>query len=170
MEHAKTKSLIFFIICVGAFVFMQKLSQAATYYIDQNNAGAYRKVPVFVTGADFEFPQPEDLPQLMQEFVQDMLHKKEKLHPVHFAALLHVRLVTIHPFIDGNGRTARLLMNLVLLQAGYPVTIIPPLMRSTYIAAIQQDNKGNVTPFLNFISEMVYESSQEYLRLIKSCV
>ncbi|HEX4069344.1 MAG TPA: hypothetical protein VHX42_04555 [Candidatus Babeliales bacterium] len=61
-------------------------------------------------------------------------------------------------------------MNLALLQNGYPVTIIPPIMRSAYISAIQKANKGNMQPFLHFISEMVYESSKEYLRLIKSAV
>ena len=61
-------------------------------------------------------------------------------------------------------------MNLALLQSGYVITIIPPIMRSAYISAIQKGNKGDVTPFLHFISEMVYESSKEYLRLIKSAI
>jgi Fic family protein len=138
------------------------------YRIDQENAGHYRKVPVFVTGTDFEFPKPSEVPELMQEFLQTLPQLKKQYHPVHFAALVHAQLVTIHPFVDGNGRTARLLMNLALLQSGYAITIIPPIMRSAYISAIRNANKGNVTPFLHFISEMVYESSKEYLRLIKS--
>jgi Fic family protein len=84
--------------------------------------------------------------------------------------MAHMHFVNIHPFIDGNGRTARLLMNLALLQNGYPITIIPPIMRSAYISALQKTNKGNMQPFLHFISEMVYESSKEYLRLIKSAM
>jgi len=140
------------------------------YRIDQENAGCYRTVPVFVTGTDFEFPKPPQVPLLMQEFLQEILSLKKQYHPVHYAALLHIKLVTIHPFVDGNGRTARLLMNLALLQSGYAVTIIPPIMRPAYISAIQKGNKGNITPFLDFISEMVYESSKEYLRLIKSVV
>ena len=140
------------------------------YRIDQKNAGNYRKVPVFITGTDFEFPKPAEVPLLMQEFLQEIPQLKKQYHPVHFAALVHIKLVTIHPFVDGNGRTARLLMNLALLHSGYAVTIIPPIMRSAYISAIQKSNKGDVTPFLHFISEMVYESSKEYLRLIKSAV
>jgi Fic family protein len=140
------------------------------YRIDQANAGHYRYVPVFVSGTDFEFPKPIGVPLLMKEFIQEIPKIQKELHPVFVAALLHVKLVTIHPFIDGNGRTASLLMNLILLQNGYPVTIVPPLMRSAYISAIRQANKGNVTPFLDFISEMVYESSQEYVRLIKSAL
>ncbi len=139
------------------------------YRIDQQKAGKYRDVPVIVTGTDFEFPKPQDLSFLMREFCENILNIRQKYHSVHFAALLHVTLVTIHPFVDGNGRTARLLMNLALLQDGYPITIIPPIMRNSYISAIRQANKGTTTPFLDFISEMVYESSKDYLRLIKSC-
>lgn len=159
------------------------------YRIDESNAGNYRKVPIFVSGTDFEFPKASELSTLMSDFFQNIPQFKKQYHPVHFAALLHIHLVTIHPFIDGppslklwrtapaeavakagNGRTARLLMNLALLQSGYVITIIPPIMRSAYISAIQKANKNNVTPFLHFISEMVYESSKEYLRLIKSAV
>jgi Fic family protein len=159
------------------------------YRIDQQDAGNYRNVPIFVTGTDFEFPKPSELASLMHDFVQKLPQLKKEYHPIHFAAIAHIRLVTIHPFIDGppslelwriapaealaeagNGRTARLLMNLALLQSGYPITIIPPIMRSAYISAIQKGNKNNVTPFLHFISEIVYESSKEYLRLIKSAV
>jgi Fic family protein len=138
------------------------------FRIDEHNAGTYRTVPVFISGTDFEFPKPSHVPTLMSKFMQEIVSLKQNYHPVHMAALIHAQFVTIHPFIDGNGRTARLLMNLVLIQNGYPITIIPPMMRSAYIHALQQTNKQNHTPFLHFISEMVYESSKEYLRLIKS--
>jgi Fic family protein len=55
---------------------------------------------------------------------------KESFHLVHYAAKLHKRIATTHPFSDGNGRTARLVMNLALLQAGYPITIVPPILRN----------------------------------------
>lgn len=147
---------------------IRKLHYLFYYRIDEKNAGQYRKVPVFISGTDFEFPKSTELSLLMHNFLKEIPELKKKYHPVLLAALIHLKFVMIHPFIDGNGRTARLLMNLVLLQNGYPITIIPPIMRSSYISAIQQANKNNITPFLNFISEMVYESSKEYLRLIKS--
>jgi len=147
---------------------VRELHRLFYYLIDEKNAGTYRTVLIFVTGTDFEFAKPSEVPILMKKFMEDIPSYKEKYHPVHYAALVHAQLVTIHPFIDGNGRTARLLMNLALLQSGYVITIIPPIMRSTYINTIRQANKGNVTPFLEFISEMVYESSKEYLRLIRS--
>jgi Fic family protein len=104
----------------------------------------------------------------MDELITAITNSED--HIATIAAQAHLLLAAIHPFVDGNGRTARLLMNLALLQSGYAVTIIPPIMRPAYISAIQKGNKGNVTPFLNFISEMIYESSKEYLRLIKSAV
>jgi Fic family protein len=149
---------------------IRQLHHLFYYRIDEKNAGTYRKVPIFVSGTDFEFLKASEVPSLMHDFLQEIPQLKQQYHPVFFAALVHIRLVTIHPFVDGNGRTARLLMNLALLQSGYVITIIPPIMRSAYISAIQQANKNNVTPFLNFISEMVYESSKEYLRLIKSAI
>ena len=82
--------------------------------------------------------------------------------------MLHLTLVTIHPFIDGNGRTARLLMNLALLQEGYPITIIPPIIRGDYISALRDSNKGNNKPFIDFISCCVWESQKDYLRLLES--
>lgn len=138
------------------------------YHINQENAGRYRKTSVTVTGTDFEFPKPAQVPTLMKAFVDELPDLKQSCHPVHYAALLHLKLVTIHPFVDGNGRAARLLMNLALLQQGYVITIIPPIMRNAYISAVQQGNKGETGPFLIFISEMVYESCKEYLRLIKT--
>ena len=76
--------------------------------------------------------------------------------------------MTIHPFIDGNGRTARLLMNLALIQPGYVITIIPPVIRHNYINAISKSQTaGDDVLFVNFISSMVYESHKDYLRLLK---
>jgi Fic family protein len=149
---------------------IRELHHLFYYRIDEKNAGSYRTVPVCISGTDFEFPKPSWLATLMDKFIQEIPELRKQYHPVEFAAMVHVRFINIHPFIDGNGRTARLLMNLVLLQNGYPITIIPPIMRSAYISTIQQTNKNNITPFLHFISEMVYESSKEYLRLIKSAM
>jgi Fic family protein len=92
---------------------------------------------------------------------------KETLHPVTFAAKLHERIASIHPFIDGNGRTARLVMNLALLQAGYPIAVIPPVLRGDYIYLISLANKGDREQFFNFISSVEYESAREYLRMVK---
>ena len=86
-----------------------------------------------------------------------------------FAAEAHDRLVSIQPFIDGNGRTARLLMNLALLQHSYVITIIPPILRSDHLVALKKAQTGESDdfPFINFISNMVCESQKDYLRLLR---
>ncbi|HAR42793.1 MAG TPA: cell filamentation protein Fic, partial [Bdellovibrionales bacterium] len=104
------------------------------YRIDKENAGKYRKVPVVITGTDFVPPVSSKVPGLMKTFIAKIPAMRKKLHPVTFAAKLHEELVNIHPFVDGNGRTARLLMNLALFQEGHTITVIPPILRGDYIA------------------------------------
>ncbi len=135
--------------------------------IDNVHAGCYRDKQVIVTGADIDFPAPEELDRKMKEFIKNLSDLKQRLHPVEYAAMVHALFVNIHPFIDGNGRVARLLMNLALLQAGYNITIIPPVVRTDYIRALQKSNHNDFKPFINFISEMVYESQKEYLKTVK---
>jgi len=147
---------------------IKKLHELFYSQIDNANAGEYRKVEVYISGSEFLPPEPEKVEGLMQEFTAQIKLKKEQLHPVDFAAWLHLELVTIHPFIDGNGRTARLLMNLALLQADYPVVIIPPVLRRDYInSIIQAQVKGQTEAFNNLIAECVIESLREYSRLLR---
>lgn len=137
------------------------------YRIDSETAGKYRNRNVIITGTDFTPPAPAAVPSAMREFLGSVPTLR-RLHPVAYAAMLHLNLVTIHPFMDGNGRTARLLMNLALLQSGFPVAIIPPIIRGDYISALRNSNKGDDTPFINLISCCVWESQKEYLRLLES--
>jgi len=134
--------------------------------IDDENAGKYRSSQVIITGSDIELPKPEELNYKMSEFVKSLPTIKETLHPVEYAAMVHIIFVNIHPFVDGNGRVARLLMNLALLQSGYNIVVIPPIVRTDYISALKDSNMGNYLPFVNFISEMVLESQKEYLKII----
>ncbi len=138
------------------------------YRIDSESAGKYRERNVIITGTDFTPPAPASVPAAMSEFLGSLPSLRSSLHPVVYAAMLHLQLVSIHPFIDGNGRTARLLMNLALLQSGYPITIIPPIIRADYITALLDSNKGDKQPFINFISCCIWESQKEYLRLLES--
>jgi len=70
-------------------------------------------------------------------------------------------------FIDGNGRAARLPMNLALLQAGYPLAIIPPILRVDYLDTLDQTHKGDAEPFISFTVRVCYETAKEYLRLLE---
>ncbi len=135
--------------------------------INDEKAGKYRHEQVFISGTDYLPPKHGEIPNLMREFISKMPEWKETLHPVTYAAKLHERIANIHPFIDGNGRTARLVMNLALLQAGYPIAVIPPVLRGDYIYLISLTNKGNCEQFFNFISSVEYESAREYLRMLK---
>lgn len=138
------------------------------YRIDKNNAGKYRKVKVFVTGTDYVFPKPEAIKDLMKRFVDSLATLQKDKHPIEYSALVHKELVTIHPFVDGNGRVARLLMNLALMQHGFVITLIPPILRPQYIAAIKQSQTENkIKPFITFIAERVRETQKDYLRMLE---
>ncbi len=137
------------------------------YRIDAKQAGKYRKKKVFISGTDFMPPAPDKVPGLMAEFTDMMPTVRVKHHPVEFAAWLHREFVAIHPFIDGNGRAARLLMNLALLQDGYPIAIIPPVLRREYLDALDRTHRGVDEPFIIFIAGICYESVKEYLRLLE---
>ena len=90
--------------------------------IDRENAGRYRTVPVMISGSTYIPPQPYLIEKQMEDFmIRFKQMEEEKVHPVLVAAYLHDELVRIHPFIDGNGRTSRLLMNLYLLRNGYVI-------------------------------------------------
>ena len=134
--------------------------------IDSEKAGKYRTSQVIITGSSVELPKPEVLDEKMREFLSQLPKLKAELHPVEYAAMVHIIFVNIHPFTEGNGRVARLLMNLALLQSGYNIVVIPPVVRTDYISALQETNNGNNTDFINFISEMVLESQKEYLKII----
>jgi Fic family protein len=134
--------------------------------IDDVHAGVFREVMVRVVGSPTIFPNPVKVPFLMIDFMTWLQTAAE--HPVIVAALAHYKLVTIHPFIDGNGRTARLLMNLLLLQQGYPLAIIKKEKRAEYIAAIEHARqKEDMTEFYKIIIDAVEYSLDSYLEAIE---
>jgi Fic family protein len=92
---------------------------------------------------------------------------ERKNHPVEYCALVHKEIAFIHPFIDGNGRVARLLMNLIVLQKGYGVAIIPPLLRREYIQALEKAHVDD-KDFREFIARAVRETQKDYLRLLRA--
>ena len=133
--------------------------------VDKANAGRWRKVRVFISGSRRVLPMPDDVPRLMTAFVKWMAVNEGSLHPVEFAARVHQKFVYIHPFVDGNGRVARLLMNLALMRAGWTLAIIPPICRPEYIATLAKAGRQPV-PFVRFIRDRVCETQKELLRLM----
>lgn len=131
--------------------------------IDDTNAGRYRNVPVRIAGSRVIMPNPLRVPEMMKELTE-WLQKDSNEHSVTLSAMAHYKLVSIHPFVDGNGRTARLLMNLILLQEGYPPAIIRREDRSKYIDSIEKAQLGgSLNDFLKVIYEAVESSLDIYL-------
>lgn len=131
--------------------------------IDQENAGVYRQVQVRITGSSYLPPAPHKIFSAMKLFGKWMQNSKNKKNIIDFAALAHFKLVDIHPFIDGNGRTARLLMNLILMKKGYSPTIILKTDRPKYYKTLDQAHRGQLEPFINFIAQNVDRSLAWYL-------
>ncbi|MEE9355626.1 MAG: Fic family protein [Methylococcaceae bacterium] len=135
---------------------------------DDANTGRYRNIVVRIAGSEVVLPNYIKVPKLMLEFVTNTFHKAACFDPVELATIAHYELVTIHPFVDGNGRTARLLMNLVLLQNGYPPAIISKRQRERYITSLEQAQLGGSrSNFDNLIAKSVEKSLDIYLKAAK---
>ena len=131
-------------------------------------AGEYRRVNVVLTGSrhNDRLPSHEAVPALMKAWAVSLPEKRKKLHPVHYAAQLHQEFIVIHPFADGNGRVARLLLNHALISQGYPPVIISPLFKHEYIQALEQSHtKPEV--FVDYIAEQVVQAQKDYIRLLR---
>lgn len=130
--------------------------------IDEESAGTYRKTQVLIAGAAHTPPESWLVPSQMDEWGQ-WLTDNQGAHPVELAAQAHHRLVAIHPFIDGNGRTARLVMNLILMRAGYPPTVILRTNRQQYYRVLSEADAGKTDPLVNFVGRAVERSLSMYL-------
>jgi len=86
-----------------------------------------------------------------------------EMHPIEYAALAHYKLVYIHPFVDGNGRTSRLLMNLILMQGGYPPVIVRKQDRLAYYRHLATANEGDIRPFVRFVGECTERTLDAYI-------
>lgn len=136
--------------------------------VDADQSGQYRTIQVYISGTEYIPPSPEEVPQFMKHLADQISSSRSTLHPIELAAMAHKRLVDIHPFVDGNGRTARLLMNLILVNAGYGVVSIPPIWRNDYINAMSASRLHNdMEPFSELIAECVIETERDYCRLLK---
>lgn len=135
-----------------------------------HDAGKYRKVQVMIKGSEHMPPQPFMIAKEMEEYFIWYEQNKNTVHPIILAAEMHERLVTIHPFIDGNGRSSRLVMNLILLQHGYVIANIKGDYdsRMTYYNALEKvQTSGNKEDFLLFIATTEKNCLQRYLDIIK---
>lgn len=135
--------------------------------IEECNAGRYRTQHARLTGSDVVLPNPVKISDLMEEFVKWLISDNSD-HIVKIGADAHYKLVSIHPFSDGNGRTSRLLMNLIFMQQGYPPAIIRKEDRLAYINSLEKAQKdGSLDDFYNLIYESVERSLDIYLEAIE---
>ncbi|XP_014483290.1 PREDICTED: adenosine monophosphate-protein transferase FICD homolog [Dinoponera quadriceps] len=131
-------------------------------HVDPVEGGQFRRTQVYVGG--HIPPGPGDIHYLMEEFGMWLNSEQAiRLHPVKYAAVAHYKLVHIHPFADGNGRTSRLLMNMILMQAGYPPVIIHKQHRHKYYENLQIANTGDLRPFVRFIAECTEQTLDLFL-------
>lgn len=135
--------------------------------IDDEYAGKYRTENVIISGAKHRPPEHYFVNEQMEQLISQYNGAWKNLHPIEKAALLHGEFVKIHPFIDGNGRTARLLMNFALMQSGYPPTIIKVEMRPQYYDALDLAHiTGDYSKFINLVAQSVEESLDLWLSVV----
>ena len=134
--------------------------------IDADKAGQYRNVKVYISGSRYAVAAVSKIPGEIQKLVKWYNDNEKKLHPIELAATLHQRFVFIHPFVDGNGRVARLLMNLALLRNGFTIAIIPAILRHEYIYSLETAHTRPEV-FTDFIADRVIATQLDLLRLMK---
>ncbi|MCL4416287.1 MAG: Fic family protein [Actinobacteria bacterium] len=136
--------------------------------IEADVAGRYQQHHARITGSEVVLPNPVKIPKLMKEFIE-WLEDNNSDHVAKIASDAHFKLVSIHPFTDGNGRTSRLLMNLLLMQEGYPLAIIRKEDRLEYINSLEKAQiGGSLDDFYNLVYEAIDRSLDIYLEALES--
>ncbi len=143
--------------------FILKLHSMILRNIDDKNAGKYREVPVFIVGSDVKFPHHSKVPQLIKGLVKWYKSNKRTMHPFELAALFSMKFVSIHPFIDGNGRCSRLFMNYILKKNNYPEINIYVKYRNNYLKAVRKSNDEDYAMIVDFLFRTI-KKNYEFLR------
>lgn len=118
--------------------------------------GAYRKVQVYIRGVEWMPPLPKDVPKDMRDLFSWYTRNKETIHPLVVASYFHIGFETVHPFVDGNGRVGRLLMNFILHKNGFPMVNIPNSRKLEYYQYLEKAQvEGELRPFVKFIFDLM---------------
>ena len=145
---------------------IKNIHQLVLKKIDDDNAGKYRNENVTIKGATHVPPDYLIVPELMEKLILNY-ENWDRYHPIIKAALLHGELVKIHPFVDGNGRTSRLVMNLSLMNSGYLPVIVKKDKRLEYYNALDKAHMTyDYTDFIKLVNELEIEMLNKYLELL----
>ncbi|MFA6382265.1 MAG: Fic family protein [Candidatus Buchananbacteria bacterium] len=145
---------------------IKNLHQIILQETDKEWAGRYRNANVIIGGAKHTPPDALQVPQKIHDLITWLNSQKNKLNIIELSALLHHKLVNIHPFFDGNGRTARLSMNLFLMQAGYPLVVIMKNDRKKYYDVLDKADSGKYEPLVKFVAQSIERSLDIYLKTL----
>ena len=146
---------------------IKSIHQLILKNIDEKNAGMYRKNNVLISGARHIPPGTLQLHDQMRDFIQWYESDAQSLHPVERAAHVHCEFVKIHPFVDGNGRTSRLLMNLELMKDGFPPAILRLEQRLAYYESLDEAHvEGHYDSFLTLITICVEQGFEPYWKVL----
>ncbi len=133
-------------------------------------SGQYKQLPNHVLQTDgtiHYYTEPLQVPGEMQELIEWLNGNINNFHPVLTGAISHYNMVRIHPFDDGNGRGARILMNLVLMKQGFPPAIIKMEQRRAYLESLAQADQGNLSPFLELVAQSLIQTQKSILDDLK---
>lgn len=136
--------------------------------IDKDNAGKYRQKNVTISGSQHKPPEHFKVAELMEDMISWYHGKKNELHPVELSVYLHHKFTYVHPFLDGNGRVGRLLMNFVLLRNGYPLAVIKAKDRERYMESLEKAsvNKDYSTLF-DVVKKALEDSFEIYFHVLE---
>lgn len=143
-------------------LFILKLHAIILKDISERFAGKYRENPVRIFGSNVSFPSYEKVPQLVKNLVYWYKLNKNKMHAFELAVVFSVKFVSIHPFVDGNGRVSRLLMNFILKKNNYPWINIYNKQREDYLKAVRQANDEKYQAILEFCIKNSRENLESF--------
>lgn len=143
-------------------IFILKLHSIILENISERFAGRYRESQVRIFGSEVKFPDSSKVPQLIQNLLYWYNQNKKLLHPFELAVIFSIKFVSIHPFVDGNGRISRLLMNYILKKRNYPWINVYLRQRAEYLKAVRQGNDEEYALILEFLIKTLRENLKSY--------
>ena len=141
-------------------VLIKKIHYHLTYNILNEDSGQFRKIQVYMGGSQHKPPSADKVQNEMKVLMR-WIKNHQDLHPIVLSAYIHHHFIAVHPFIDGNGRTGRLLLNFMLMKSGFPPVCIRLKERIKYIDLLEKAREGNPEEFITFIIQKVRESFED---------